>query len=120
MSCAFFGWDDADTNMQFMSNDASGACTKVNLGASFPKPSADRTKAYDCFMYSPPGTTQALYWRIKDIATGAVASGTVTATADLPAAASRRSPTGWLSVGGTSAVIGFGLHATQWQQIVID
>ena len=120
VSCDFFGWDAADTNMQFMSNDATGNCTKVDLGASFPVPTADRTKIFDCFLYSPPGTTLAVHWKIIDRATGASASGTVTTTTDLPATSARLSPFGYCSVGGTSSVIGFGLHAMQWQQIVID
>lgn len=33
----FLGCDAADTNLQIMHNDGSGTCTKVDLGASFPK-----------------------------------------------------------------------------------
>ena len=29
------GWDSADTNVQIMTNDASGTATKIDLGASF-------------------------------------------------------------------------------------
>ena len=120
VSGCFFGWDAADANIQFMSNDAAGNCAKVDLGASFPVPNADRTKIFDCTLYSPPGTTLEVHWRIVDRATLAVASGVVTTTTDLPAATARLSPFGFCSVGGTSSVFGFGLHAMQWQQIVID
>ncbi len=36
-NCVFLGCDGGDTNMQIMHNDGSGTCTKIDLGASFPK-----------------------------------------------------------------------------------
>lgn len=35
--CVFLGCDAGDTNMQIMHNDGAGTCTKIDLGASFPK-----------------------------------------------------------------------------------
>lgn len=97
------GWDAADANIQFMYRGA-GAVTKVDLGASFPVPTTDRTKAYEITLFSPPGTTQSLSYEITDLGTGAVATGTV--TTNLPTATTLLAPRGWMSVGGTSSVIG--------------
>lgn len=120
VSCCFFGYDAGDTNMQFMSNDASGTCTKVDLGANFPRPSADRTKSFDCWLFSPPGTTATIYWRIVDRATLNEASGNTSVSTDLPATSARLSPFGFSSVGGTSSVTGLCLHSMQCQPIVIN
>lgn len=77
------GWDSADGNIQFMYNDGSGTATKIDLGASFPVPTTDRNNVYEIAMFSPPGTTQSVSYRVTDLLTGAEASGTV--TTDLPA-----------------------------------
>jgi hypothetical protein len=98
-----FGYDGADANVQLMHNDGSGVCTKIDLGASFPKPSADRTNVYDCEMYSPPGTTQSVGYRITNRATGAVASGTV--TTNLPTTSTFLATHMWAAI-TASAVIG--------------
>ena len=109
VSCVFMGWDAADTNIQMMTNDATGTCTKVDLGASFPVPATDRTALYELAMYAPKGTAQSVAWLVTDLVSGATASGTI--TTDLPAAATLLSPRAWLSVGGTSSVIGLGLNS---------
>ncbi len=98
------GWDAADTNIQFMHNDGSGTATKIDLGASFPVPTVDRTGAYEIVLFSPPGTTQSVSYEITDLASGAVASGTV--TTDLPSTSTLLAPQVHMSVGGTSSVIG--------------
>jgi len=104
---AGMGWNAADTNIQMMFNDASGTCTKVDLGGSFAVPTADRTSLYKLEMYSPKGTTQSVQWRVTDLVSGAVAQGTQ--TTDLPTTTSLLVAKGWMSVGGTSSVIGFSL-----------
>jgi hypothetical protein len=38
---AGFALDSADAQFQFMHNDASGTCTKVSLGADFPRPTVN-------------------------------------------------------------------------------
>lgn len=101
------GWDAADANVQMMFNDASGTCTKVDLGASFPVPSTDRSTLYELELYSPPGTTQTVYWRVTNLITGDVTSGTQ--TTDLPIVSGLLAPRLWMSVGGTSSVIGMAL-----------
>jgi hypothetical protein len=98
------GWDAADTNIQFMHNDGAGTATKIDLGASFPVPTVDRTSVYEIALFSPPGTTQSVSYEITDLASGAVASGTV--TTDLPSTSTLLAPQLQMSVGGTSSVIG--------------
>jgi hypothetical protein len=98
------GWDAADTNIQFMHGDGTGACTKIDLGASFPVPTVDRQEVYEIAMFSPPGTTQSVTYRIRNLRTGAEATGTV--TTDLPTTATLLNPYLHMSVGGTSSVIG--------------
>ena len=97
------GWDAADTNIQMMTNDGAGTATKVDLGASFPVPTVDRTKVYELAMFCPPNGTTITY-SVTDLVTDAVASGTL--TTDLPVATTFLAPKGAMSVGGTSSVIG--------------
>lgn len=98
------GYDSADTNIQFMNNDGSGTATKTDLGASFPKPSADRTSAYRIEMYAPPGATQVVHYLITNLTSGATASGSV--TTDIPANTTALCYQLYTSVAGVSSVIG--------------
>ena len=98
------GWDSGDTNISFMHNDGSGTATKIDLGASFPKPSADRADTYRLEMFSPPGPTQSVTYLVENLETGATATGTV--TTDLPTNSTGLAFRNWFSVGGTSSVIG--------------
>lgn len=102
------GYDAADTNMQFMHNDASGTATKIDLGASFPRPSADRTKMYELDIFAAPNADNDFSYTVTDLGTGAVASGTVTGT-DVPAVTTLLAFRGYSSVGGTSSVTGIAL-----------
>jgi hypothetical protein len=105
------GWDAADTNIQMMHNDGSGTATKIDLGASFPVPTVDRTSVYEVALFSPPGTTQSVGYRVTDLVSGAEASGTI--TTDLPTNSTLIAPHLYMSVGGTSSVIGvkiFGVY----------
>lgn len=98
------GYDSADANLQFMHNDASGTCTKIDLGASFAKPTTDRSVWYRLRLYAPPGTTRLLCYEVTNLETGAVAVGAV--TTDLPPASSYITPKAYGSVGGVSSVVG--------------
>ncbi|MBC7480108.1 MAG: hypothetical protein H7317_18800, partial [Pseudorhodobacter sp.] len=109
ISNVFMGWDAADANVQMMTNDAVGTCTKVDLGAAFAVPTTDRTALYELVLYCPRGTTQSVAWTVTDLVSGAMASGTF--TTDLPSTSTLLAPRGWMSVGGTSSVIGFGLNS---------
>lgn len=99
-----FGWDSTDTNIQFMTNDSSGTATKIDLGASFPVPTANRTKMYETIIFVAPGPSTSIGYKITDLATGAIAEGTV--SSDLVANTTYLAPRGYMSVGGTSSVIG--------------
>ena len=98
------GYDSADANLQFMHNDGSGTCTKIDLGASFAKPTTDRSVWYRLRLYAPPGTTRLLCYEVTDLETGAVAVGAV--TTNLPPASSYVTPKSYGSVGGVSSVVG--------------
>jgi hypothetical protein len=101
------GYDAADTNIQFMHNDGSGTATKIDLGAGFPKPNADRTAVYEIALFAPPGTTQALSYEVTNLVSGAVATGTV--TTDLPSTTTLLTFWSMISVGGTSSVTGIAI-----------
>ena len=100
------GWDAADANIQIMHNDGTGSATKVDLGASFPVPTVDRAKVYELALFCAPNAA-TVSWEVTDLGTGAVASGTI--ATDLPANTTLLAPRGWMSVGGTSSVIGIAL-----------
>ena len=99
------GYDAGDANVQFMHNDGSGSATKIDLGSSFPKPNTDLTSVYEIALFSPPGATQLLSYEVTDLVSGAVATGTI--TTDIPTTSTLLTPYGYISVGGTSSVIGF-------------
>lgn len=101
------GWDDDDTNIQFMHNDGADACTKVDLGASFPVPTVDRTSVYQLWMHTAPDTGIVTY-KVVNLNTLAVATGTI--STNLPANTVMIAPRIWNSVGGTSSVIGFAFY----------
>lgn len=98
------GWDAADSNVQIMHNDGASTCTKVALGANFPRPAADRQEMYKLTLWcAPAGSTVA--YRVERIHTGNVATGTL--SADLPVSTTMLSPLRlYTSVGGTSGVTG--------------
>lgn len=98
------GWDAADTNVQFMYNNSAGTATKIDLGASFPVPTVDRTTIYRLTMFSPPGTTQIVNYQVENLDTGASATGSV--NTNLPSTTTPLAQTIYMSVGGTSSVIG--------------
>jgi hypothetical protein len=98
------GYDSADAHVQFLHNNGSGAAVKIDLGAAFPKPTADRAKVYRIEMFSPPGTVQSLHYQVVDMETGASATGLV--TTELPGTSAFLNPYAYMSVGGVSAVVG--------------
>ena len=104
LNCIGIGYDAADANLQMMHNNGSGACTKIDLGASFPKPAVDNTNLYEVSLFSPKGTTQRVDYLVRDRISGALVSGTI--TTNLPATSLFLRAGIWISVGGTSSVIG--------------
>lgn len=68
------GMDAADTTLQIMHNDATGAATKINLGASFPE--STNTDFYELALYCSPNDTTVMY-EVCNLTTGASASGEI-------------------------------------------
>jgi hypothetical protein len=98
------GWDSGDTNIQMMHNDGTGTATRINLGASFLRPTVDRTSVYEIDLFCPPGGSVITYLVI-DLVSGAEASGSI--STDIPATTQLlNAPYAYNSVGGTSSVIG--------------
>ena len=101
------GWDAGDATISIMSNDASGAAVKIDLGASFPRPTVDRTKSYELALFCPPNANW-IGWQFTDLDEGgATAMGSL--SAKIPAPLTLLAPRGWISVGGTSSVVGLAL-----------
>jgi hypothetical protein len=108
------GWDSGDANLSIIYNDASGTASKLNLGANFPRPTADRSAAWDFTILSDGSGN--VYWAVSGLANGATASGVL--TTDLPAGNTLLTYNSYISVGGTSAVIGIGQSMLEVLQVV--
>lgn len=76
VNCIFVGNDAADANLQIMHNDAAAACTKVDLGASFPVPSSTNNAIYEVSFFCAANTA-TVGWRVSRIDTGVSTSGTI-------------------------------------------
>jgi hypothetical protein len=100
------GWRAADANIQIFHNDAAGTATPIDLGASFPVPAVNYTKVYELALYCAPGAISVQYL-FTDVTTGATAAGTL--SSNLPSTTGLLLPRSWMSVGGTSSVIGITL-----------
>lgn len=100
------GWDAADANIQFFNNDGTGTATKTDLGGSFTVPTTDRSVGYKLTMSSVANSSVVSY-TLTNLNTGATASGSV--SSDLPANTVFLAGRGYMSVGGTSSVIGIAL-----------
>lgn len=101
------GYDAADTNMQIMYRNA-GTVVKVDLGANFPVPSADRTSWYSIEIWCDANESK-FNWRVIDLSSGATSSGDTGASTQIPPNTTFLTERGWMSVGGTSSVIGIAL-----------
>lgn len=98
-NCVFFGADSGDANLQFMRNDGSGACTKIDLGSSFVLNTSE-ANIFECTITIPNPYTSISY-QAKNLTTGVTVSGTV--TTDLP---SGTTPYYGLFAGGTTTTAG--------------
>ena len=98
------GWDSGDARVMLMHNDASGTATKTDLGASFPKPTTDRSVIYELHLSCTNGGAY-VDWTLNEIISGATASGQIT-SANQPAATTTLAVSCYASVGGTSSVVG--------------
>lgn len=80
------GSNGTDTNLQVYYNDASGTCSKVDLGVNFPAnrggaAPAEMTTMYSIQLYNEVNSTSVKY-EVINLETGAVAQGTI--STDLP------------------------------------
>lgn len=106
VNCIGMGWDSADTNIQLMHNDASGTCTKVDLGSDFPVPTVDRTDWYTVDIWCSANESK-LNYKVTNHNNGAVVTGDTGVSTDIPANTTFLAERGWHSVGGTSSIVGF-------------
>lgn len=79
VNSALIGLDAGDTNLFFMSNDGSGTATRVDTGVA-----AAANGFYEVTIWANPGERR-MYWNVSRLDNGTGGSGTVTATADIPA-----------------------------------
>lgn len=110
------GYDSADSTLQIMHNDGSGTpATKVNLGASFPQPTADRSVWYRLEIWCDPNGAN-FKWRVTNLSTTTpvVAEGTI--STDMPSTTTYLNPRWYHSVGGVSSVVGLALGGCYLRQ----
>lgn len=108
LSLVGFANNSADTNFKFISNDATGTATVVDLGANFPC----KTNAVDFYefrMFCPSGGGQNVYWSAKRLNTGHFVQGQV--TTDLPALNTPMASHCHMSNGTTAAIASFDLQS---------
>lgn len=80
VNCIGVGSDAADTNLQIFHNDATGTCTKVDLGVDFPAnrtSGAISTTVYSVFIYNAPGSTNVNV-KVTNAETGVSVENTIT------------------------------------------
>jgi hypothetical protein len=108
------GWDSGDSNLSIIHNDGSGTATKVSLGGNFPRPTADRSQAWDFTILSDGEGN--VYWAVRSLAHEATASGVI--TNDIPAGDTLLTFLAYISVGGTESVIGIGVSMVEIVQVL--
>jgi hypothetical protein len=108
------GWDSGDVNLSIIHNDGAGTASKIPLGVDFPRPLLDRSQAWDFTILSDGQGN--VYWAVRSLANGATASGVI--NTDLPAENTLLTFVSYISVGGTSSVIGVGLSMLEIIQAV--
>lgn len=101
------GWGAADANLQLYHNDAAGVAVATDLGANFVVPNTDRSALYEIELWCPPNVTYINYI-IRNLVNNAVLMGQIT-SADIPLNTTYLSPRGYISVGGTSSIIGIAI-----------
>jgi len=97
------GMDTGDTNIQFMHNDGAGTATKVTLGASWPRPTAN-TQFYELRLFVAPNTT-TFYWSLENLdpANNLIVEGSV--TTNIPSNTTLLSPQVWINNAAQAAAV---------------
>lgn len=98
----FIGNDSADTNMQIMHNDASGTCTKVNLGSDFPAGASAQNKMYELVLFCKPAGTQIGYM-VRNYTDNKATSGVL--TTDLPSVTTNLFPRIYANNNGVASAV---------------
>ncbi len=98
------GCDNGDTTLQLYAAGAA-AQARVSLGASFPVNTIS-TDVYELILHTPPNGADVRY-RVERLNTGDVASGTISAAANLPANTLFMAPQIWRSNGGAASAASF-------------
>lgn len=95
------GQDLADTTLQIMHNDGSGAATKVDTGIASPTTS----EVIEFAMYSPSGQNNPVHFAVEKFSGAGVSSGVYeyTATTDLPTLTLHWQH--WCNNGSTAAIM---------------
>jgi hypothetical protein len=101
------GTDAGETSLRLITNDASGAATRTDLGGSFP---VGGHELYELILSAEPNAT-TLRYRIERLNGGNVAAGAI--TADLPAPAAFLTPHLWASNWAGSGAVEIGLVGLQ-------
>jgi hypothetical protein len=114
VSCIGVGWDAADANMQIMHNDASGTCTKVDLTSAFIVPTIDRNGLFQLDIWCASNESK-LNWSLTDLINGTTVTGDTGVSTDIPTNTTYLAERGWMSVGGTSSVIGIAFAGLYYQ-----
>jgi hypothetical protein len=107
-------YDDTDVNLQIMRNDGVGTATKIDLGSNFVVPTVDRANMYRLDLYAAPNST-TIYYKVTNLVSGNIATGDF--STDIPAVNTLMSARGYMSVGGTSSVIGLKVSNIQVDSI---
>jgi hypothetical protein len=97
------GTDAGETTLRLITNDASGAATRVDLGAGFP---VGGHELYELILSAEPNASSVAY-RVERLNAGNVAAGII--TADLPSASAFLTPHLWANNGSNAAAIEIGL-----------
>lgn len=104
--CVGVGIDTADTNLQFMHNDASGSATKVDLGANFVRDIVPQTKMYQLILHCK-ANGDSYYYNFTDLSSNVTTSGSV--SSDIPAKTTLLTPRLYISVAGVTTAIGMAI-----------
>lgn len=99
-TCIGIGFDSSETTLYIYHNDAAGTATKINLGANFPSNSV--STMFDLTLFCPPNESFINY-EVKNLNTGAVATGTI--TTDLPLNTTFLAYHAYMNNGGTAAAV---------------
>jgi hypothetical protein len=101
------GLDNGDANFQIMHSAGAANATKVNLGASFPRPTADKANFYQLDIHLASNSANFNY-TVTELISGNTTSGTISAT--VPVVGSALSPRCWVSAGGVSSAVGVAME----------